>query len=53
MKATFFGQFVAGENDEEIRPLIERLRKFRVSIILNYAVEDDEEGGDQEKSGLM
>ena len=53
MKLTFFGQFVAGENQEEIRALITRLKEFNVSVILSYAVEDDEAGGDQEKSGLM
>ncbi|XP_055339437.1 proline dehydrogenase 1, mitochondrial-like [Paramacrobiotus metropolitanus] len=53
MKKTFYGQFVAGENVDEIRPLIARMRRFGASIILNYAVEDDEQGSQQKKSGIM
>ena len=41
MKATFYGHFVAGENEEEIRPVIERLRSFGVKSILDYSAEED------------
>ncbi|XP_012552471.1 proline dehydrogenase 1, mitochondrial isoform X2 [Bombyx mandarina] len=41
MKATFYGQFVAGEDQNKIRPTIERLRSFGVKSILDYSVEED------------
>ncbi|XP_053617333.1 proline dehydrogenase 1, mitochondrial [Plodia interpunctella] len=41
MKATFYGQFVAGEDQNTIRPTIERLRSFGVKSILDYSVEED------------
>lgn len=41
MKATFYGQFVAGEDQNTIRPAIDRLRSFGVKSILDYSVEED------------
>ncbi|KAJ8711481.1 hypothetical protein PYW07_008723 [Mythimna separata] len=41
MKATFYGQFVAGEDQNTIKPTIERLRSFGVKSILDYSVEED------------
>ncbi|XP_053443633.1 proline dehydrogenase 1, mitochondrial isoform X1 [Nycticebus coucang] len=41
MKMTFYGQFVAGEDQESIRPLIQHNRAFGVGSILDYAVEED------------
>ncbi|XP_028157106.1 proline dehydrogenase 1, mitochondrial isoform X2 [Ostrinia furnacalis] len=41
MKATFYGQFVAGEDQNKIKPTIERLRSFGVKSILDYSVEED------------
>ncbi|XP_049878901.1 proline dehydrogenase 1, mitochondrial isoform X2 [Pectinophora gossypiella] len=41
MKATFYGQFVAGEDQDKIRPTIDRLRSFGVKSILDYSVEED------------
>lgn len=41
MKATFYGQFVAGEDQNKIRPTIDRLRSFGVKSILDYSVEED------------
>lgn len=41
MKATFYGQFVAGEDQNTIRPTVERLRSFGVKSILDYSVEED------------
>ncbi|XP_047616039.1 proline dehydrogenase 1, mitochondrial [Phacochoerus africanus] len=41
MKMTFYGQFVAGEDQESIRPLIRHNRAFGVGSILDYSVEED------------
>ncbi|XP_060534177.1 proline dehydrogenase 1, mitochondrial isoform X2 [Cylas formicarius] len=41
MKATFYGHFVAGEDQYKIRPTLERLRSFGVKPILDYSVEED------------
>ncbi|NP_001068653.1 proline dehydrogenase 1, mitochondrial [Bos taurus] len=41
MKMTFYGQFVAGEDQESIRPLIQHNRAFGVGSILDYGVEED------------
>jgi proline dehydrogenase len=41
MKSTFYGHFVAGENQIMIKPTIENLMKYNVRSILDYSVEDD------------
>ena len=41
MKASFYGHFVAGEDQEAIRPVISNLEKFGVGSILDYSVEED------------
>lgn len=41
MKLTFYGHFVAGEDQHTIRPVLERLRSFGVKPILDYSVEED------------
>ncbi|XP_063926311.1 proline dehydrogenase 1, mitochondrial-like isoform X1 [Zophobas morio] len=41
MRATFYGHFVAGEDQYKIRPTLERLRSFGVKPILDYSVEED------------
>ncbi|XP_029777182.1 proline dehydrogenase 1, mitochondrial isoform X2 [Suricata suricatta] len=41
MKMTFYGQFVAGEDQESIRPLIQHNRAYGVGSILDYGVEED------------
>lgn len=41
MKMTFFGHFVAGEDQFSIIPTLERLRSFGVKPILDYSVEED------------
>ncbi|KAK8728597.1 hypothetical protein OTU49_009038, partial [Cherax quadricarinatus] len=41
MKATFYGHFVAGEDQIKIQPALERLRSFGVKSILDYSVEED------------
>ena len=41
MKATFYGQFVAGEDLSAIKPIISRLKQAGIRSILDYAVEED------------
>ena len=41
MKKGLFGQFVAGEDLDSVRPVIERQRRSGVRSILDYAVEED------------
>ncbi|XP_045465452.1 proline dehydrogenase 1, mitochondrial [Harmonia axyridis] len=41
MRGTFYGHFVAGEDEIRIRPTLERLRSFGVKPILDYSVEED------------
>ena len=41
MRGTFYGQFVAGADVEEIRTVLEKNHKYGVKSILDYSVEDD------------
>ena len=41
MKMSFYGQFVAGENRQAIKPAIHRMHSFGVKSILDYSVEED------------
>ncbi|KAM7415743.1 hypothetical protein PAMA_018010 [Pampus argenteus] len=41
MKMTFYGQFVAGENYQAIKPLIRKNQAFGVGAVLDYSVEED------------
>ena len=41
MRQTFYGHFVAGANQEEIKPLITACRQFGVKSILDYSAEED------------
>ena len=41
MRATAYGQFVAGENIDELRPVMDQLRRKGIRSILDYAVEED------------
>jgi len=41
MKKTVYGQFVAGEDKETIKPTIHRLTESGIGSILDYAVEED------------
>ncbi|XP_015795278.1 proline dehydrogenase 1, mitochondrial isoform X2 [Tetranychus urticae] len=41
MKATFYGHFVAGENETEMSPKIKHIREFGVKSILDYSAEDE------------
>ncbi|XP_040013795.1 proline dehydrogenase 1, mitochondrial [Xiphias gladius] len=41
MKMTFYGQFVAGEDHNSIKPLIRKNQAFGVGSVLDYSVEED------------
>lgn len=41
MRSTFFGHFVAGENAQEVAPVVARLHSGGVRAILDYAAESD------------
>ena len=41
MKKTFYGQFVADEDRQSIKPAIHRMHTFGVKSILDYSVEED------------
>lgn len=41
MRSTFYGQFVAGEDEKEITPVIRHLSSFGVKTILDYSAEED------------
>eukprot|EP00061_Rhincodon_typus_P007332 g28929.t1 len=41
MTMTFYGQFVAGKDQDDIKPLIQHYRSFGVGSILDYSVEED------------
>jgi proline dehydrogenase len=48
-RATFFGHFCAGEDENSIRPTVEHLWKSGVGSILDYAAEADIEEGEEKK----
>ncbi|XP_049620568.1 proline dehydrogenase 1, mitochondrial [Suncus etruscus] len=52
MKMTFYGQFVAGEDQESIRPLIRHNQAFGVGSILDYGVEEDLSSEEAERQEL-
>lgn len=41
MKSTFYGHFVAGEDEKEMIPKINHLGKFGVKSIFDYSAEDE------------
>ncbi|KAI2664971.1 Proline dehydrogenase 1, mitochondrial [Labeo rohita] len=41
MKMTFYGQFVAGEDHQSIRPVVQKNQAFGVGAVLDYSVEED------------
>lgn len=41
MRLTFYGQFVAGEDEQKIVPVIKHLSSFGVKTILDYSAEED------------
>ncbi|XP_055597619.1 proline dehydrogenase 1, mitochondrial-like [Uranotaenia lowii] len=55
MKASFYGHFVAGEDQVAIGPAIARMKQFGVGSILDYSVEEDlseEEGQKRGREGF-
>lgn len=46
VKSTIFEQFVGGETMQECIPLVNRLAKYNVQVILDYAVEGGDYGED-------
>ncbi|XP_053135765.1 proline dehydrogenase 1, mitochondrial isoform X2 [Hemicordylus capensis] len=52
MKMTFYGQFVAGEDQEAIKPLVRRHRACGVGSVLDYSVEEDLTTEEAEKKEL-
>ncbi|XP_028317933.1 proline dehydrogenase 1, mitochondrial [Gouania willdenowi] len=56
MKMTFYGQFVAGEDHNSIKPLIQKNQAFGVGAVLDYSVEEDltkEEAEKKEMDSLV
>lgn len=53
MKCSFYGQFVAGEDRESIKPTISRMHNFGVKSILDYSVEEDLSQEQAEKKELQ
>ena len=49
MKQTFYGHFVAGADQEGIKPKVGRMHSFGVKSILDYSVEVDETEGKKEE----
>jgi len=41
LRSTFYEHFVAGTNKTEIKPIVEKLRKHGVKLILDYSMESD------------
>ena len=41
MKTTFYGHFVAGEDQKGIAPNVESMMKYGVKSILDYSAEED------------
>lgn len=41
MRSTFYGQFVAGADEQEIVPVVKHLSSFGVKTILDYSAEED------------
>jgi len=52
MKQTFYGHFVAGEDQERIKPTISRMQSFGVKSILDYSVEVDESEKKEDKKSF-
>ncbi|CAF3888602.1 unnamed protein product [Rotaria sp. Silwood2] len=50
MRSTLYGHFVAGTNKTELKPIVERLRKHSVKLILDYCMESDVASNNQQKT---
>lgn len=53
MQQTFYGHFVAGEDQESIRPIIMRNKQFGVKSILDYSAEEDISTEEAVKAEMM
>ncbi|CAL1274052.1 unnamed protein product [Larinioides sclopetarius] len=56
MRQTFYGHFVAGKDEREILPTIQRMQSFGVKSILDYSAEEDlseEQAREAEMSGCL
>ncbi|XP_065107020.1 proline dehydrogenase 1, mitochondrial isoform X2 [Paramisgurnus dabryanus] len=52
MKMTFYGQFVAGEDHNSIRTLIQRNQAYGVGAVLDYSVEEDLPQDEEERKEM-
>ncbi|CAF0731868.1 unnamed protein product [Rotaria sp. Silwood1] len=50
IRSTLYGHFVAGTDKTELKPIVERLRKHRVKLILDYCMESDVTSHNQQKN---
>ena len=41
MRSTFYGHFVAGADQDEIKPKVTKMKEFGVKSILDYSAEED------------
>lgn len=48
IRSTFYNQFVAGEDEVAIKPVLDQLRSFGVKSILDYSAEEDISGKQNE-----
>jgi proline dehydrogenase len=48
IRHTFFAQFCAGENENDILPILHQLKQSNVGAILDYAAEDDDDDNDDD-----
>lgn len=53
MKNTFYGHFVAGEDQNEIKANVENMRTYGVKAILDYSAEEDLEEAKNSQSGNL
>ncbi|KAK2910969.1 hypothetical protein Q8A67_003102 [Cirrhinus molitorella] len=56
MKMTFYGQFVAGEDHQSIRPVVQKNQAYGVGAVLDYSVEEDlsqDDAGRKEMESCM
>ena len=52
MRHSFYGHFVAGEDETDIQPMINRMATFGVKSILDYSAEEDLPDDEAEKAEL-
>jgi proline dehydrogenase len=52
MRSTFYGHFVAGQDQRDIRPNVENMMKYGVKSILDYSAEEDLESSNKQSDEL-